>query len=358
MTKPKNLLIIWDRMGEYHWARVEALAKVYTTGQIHVAELGKGDQLYQWDKLDVAGIHHHYLSNQPIEVADIITRASSYLRIITEHKITTVAQPGYAQPSYLVFLLLNRLLGLTTIFFAESWYHAHRLKEIVKQWLLHFTVDGFFVSGERAYDYFHMRLGQTASKMVKGYSAIDNVHFQQGAKIVQEKDKYLLCVARYSEEKNLIRLIKAYQQSASYRKWKLLLVGDGPLRAELIDLVGDNPSIELAGWKQYDELPSLYQRAWGVILPSIFEPWGLVVNEAMAAGTVVAMSNACGCIPDLMVRDELVFDPHNIAAISTSIDLVYNLDDQQRLSILEKQKAAVGTIDCGSWALKMKGLVS
>ncbi len=354
----RNILIIWDRLGEYHWARIAALKNVYERGDIHVAEFGSGDSLYQWNQLPVSGIRHHLLSEKTVEEADLLGRIKQYRAIIKEYDIKVVAQPGYAQPSYFIFLLLNRVFGLQTIFFAESWYRSNAIKDVLKKWLLRFSVDGFFVSGRRAHDYFSERLGQPVAKIAVGYSVIDNVHFQHGTTRVQEKNKYLLCVARYSEEKNLRRLIEAFRLSASYGKWKLILVGDGPQREELQTLIGTDRSIELSGWKKYNELPVLYQKAWGMILPSTFEPWGLVVNEAMAAGTVVAMSNSCGCVPDLMVRETLVFEPSSTNAISRTIDSMYDLNDHERSSIIERQTAAVSAIDCGSWALKMKALVS
>ncbi|MEQ8711493.1 MAG: glycosyltransferase family 4 protein [Cyclobacteriaceae bacterium] len=358
MGENRNILIIWDRLGEYHWARIAALKNVYEIGDIHVAEFGSGDSLYQWSQLPVSGIRHHLLSKKTVEEADLIGRINQYRTIIKQYDIKVVAQPGYAQPSYFIFLLLNRIFGLQTIFFAESWYRSNAVKDVLKKWLLRFSVNRFFVSGRRAYDYFSERLGQPVSKIAVGYSVIDNVHFRHDMKRVREKNKYLLCVARYSEEKNLRRLIEAFRLSASYGKWKLILVGDGPQREELQTLIGTDRSIELSGWKKYNELPVLYQKAWGMVLPSTFEPWGLVVNEAMAAGTPVAVSEYCGCVTDLEIAEEYIFDPYNAADMAKVIDRLYNLSDAHRSVLIDCQLRSISTFSCMDWANKMKVLVS
>ena len=63
--------------------------------------------------------------------------------------------------------------------------------------------------------------------------------------------------------------------------------------------------------KQAEQLPPIYASAGCFVLPSLSEPWGLVVNEAMASGLPVLVSNRCGCAPDLVREGEngFLFDP-------------------------------------------------
>jgi glycosyltransferase involved in cell wall biosynthesis len=65
------------------------------------------------------------------------------------------------------------------------------------------------------------------------------------------------------------------------------------------------------GLKQVDELPACYAAADCFVLPSLSEPWGLVVNEAMASGLPVLISRRCGCARDLVREGEngFLFDP-------------------------------------------------
>ena len=59
-------------------------------------------------------------------------------------------------------------------------------------------------------------------------------------------------------------------------------------------------NILLAGYKQKEELPLFYALSDVFILPSISEAWGLVVNEAMASGLPIIISDRCGCYPDIV----------------------------------------------------------
>ena len=82
----------------------------------------------------------------------------------------------------------------------------------------------------------------------------------------------------------------------------LLWVGDGPLRAE-IEASCRSIAPELAhfaGFKNQSELAAYYGAGDVLVLPSAVEPWGLVVNEAMAAGLPIVTTEAAGCAPDLV----------------------------------------------------------
>ncbi len=70
-------------------------------------------------------------------------------------------------------------------------------------------------------------------------------------------------------------------------------------------------NVFIPGFKQKDEIPKFFAVSDVLILPSISEPWGLVVNEAMAAGLPVLVSRKCGCYPDIVKDNEngFSFDP-------------------------------------------------
>lgn len=104
--------------------------------------------------------------------------------------------------------------------------------------------------------------------------------------------------------------------------WSLVVLGDGPLRSDLCSLISDlslQDSVLLPGFKQYDELPGWYARAGAFVHASTTEQWGLVVNEAMAAGLPVLVSNRCGCAPDLVQEgvNGYTFDPTNVEQLAT-----------------------------------------
>jgi glycosyltransferase involved in cell wall biosynthesis len=79
--------------------------------------------------------------------------------------------------------------------------------------------------------------------------------------------------------------------------------------------------VHLPGFKQYEELPAWYAAAGAFVHASTSEQWGLVVNEAMAAGLPVLVSNRCGCAPEL-VREGVngfTFNPNDEEALANHL---------------------------------------
>jgi glycosyltransferase involved in cell wall biosynthesis len=179
-------------------------------------------------------------------------------------------------------------------------------------------------------------LGASAQRIFKGYDAVDNEHFARGAAAARQRKqdlrsalalptKYFLACSRFSRKKNLIGLLEAY---AIYRRlhgseaWSLVIVGDGEARAELTascDRLGLVGHVLLPGAKRYDELPIYYGLAGAFIHASTTEQWGLVVNEAMASGLPVLVSDRCGCAVDLVEegRNGYLFDPYEALTLPT-----------------------------------------
>jgi len=83
----------------------------------------------------------------------------------------------------------------------------------------------------------------------------------------------------------------------------LLLIGDGEERTHLEQQATDlgiADHVRFAGFRNQSELPGYFKLASVFVLPSQHEPWGLIVNEAMAAGCPVIVSSDVGCHPDLI----------------------------------------------------------
>lgn len=135
-------------------------------------------------------------------------------------------------------------------------------------------------------------------------------------------EEYLLYVGRLSPEKNvhgLLRAWAAYRANGGHRS--LLLVGDGELAGSLrtaAAATGFGENVHFAGHKSSRELWPYFAYASAFVLPSTREPWGLVVNEAMAAGLPVFVSNRCGCAENLVDNgvNGYIFDPTNEAELT------------------------------------------
>jgi glycosyltransferase involved in cell wall biosynthesis len=98
-------------------------------------------------------------------------------------------------------------------------------------------------------------------------------------------------------------LLASLRVTKTRKHFHALLVGDGPLRKELEALASaDTQRIHFAGFHNQGELPAFYAAANILVLPGD-ETWGLVVNEAMACGLPAIVSDAAGCVPDMIDVD-------------------------------------------------------
>ena len=181
-------------------------------------------------------------------------------------------------------------------------------------------------------------LGAPLDQVFTGYDAVDNEHFRIGAdrargaaqrlrKKLALPPRFFLACSRFVQKKNLARLLQAYakyRQATGEAAWSLVVVGDGELMGELMALrcrLGVEEHVLFPGSKSYEELPIYYGLAEAFVHASTTEQWGLVVNEAMAAGLPVLVSERCGCTSDLVVPgiNGLLFDPEDVTSIAEAM---------------------------------------
>ena len=107
------------------------------------------------------------------------------------------------------------------------------------------------------------------------------------------------------------------------RRPGLVYVGDGELRSELehkASELGLSEQVFFLGFRNQTELPAIYGACDVLVLPSDFEPWGLVVNEAMACGMAVIASDQVGAVPDLVEGVGRVFPAGNIESLTQALE--------------------------------------
>ena len=148
-------------------------------------------------------------------------------------------------------------------------------------------------------------------------------------------ERFVLYVGGISPHKNLDTLVVAYE------RWRqrlglgagavsLVLVGDYvadvfhssyPAIRQLIDTAGLQSLVRFTGFVPDADLRNLYSAADTLVLPSLYEGFGLPVLEAMACGTPVIASNA-GALPEVVGDAGLLFDPHSPDALSDALGRV------------------------------------
>lgn len=101
-----------------------------------------------------------------------------------------------------------------------------------------------------------------------------------------------------------------------------LMVGDGPLRGACESFVRAHKApVSFAGFVNQSQIVQAYASGDVLVLPSVRETWGMVVNEAMACRRPGLVSDRVGCGPDLVVAEEtgIVFPHGNVPALSAAM---------------------------------------
>lgn len=334
----RSLGILWAQYGPYHFARAAALKKLAEPTRVHAFELANRTSDYEWRR-PAGGMEPITLC--PGGVAEGLSFLEVFhhaRRAFAELKIEACILPGYAPRQSLAALMAAKSLGIRTVMMNESHAGTARAKGLsvwVKRRLVG-LFDTALVGGQPQKRHF-ASLGMPVERIFTGYDAVDNEHFSARAEEVRSRrlefrnqydlpEHYFLSLGRFVSKKNLKTLIRAYRQfldSSRNSTTHLVLVGSGEeetgLRALCHELqlpVYDKTPAAIAsrqsriscelsgvhfyGFRQIDENPVFYALADAFILPSLWEEWGLVVNEAMACGVPVVVSETAGCTEDLL----------------------------------------------------------
>jgi glycosyltransferase involved in cell wall biosynthesis len=100
----------------------------------------------------------------------------------------------------------------------------------------------------------------------------------------------------------------------------LIIIGDGPLRRAVTEAAARFPTARVLGFVNQSAIGRWFGASDVIVLPSEVEPWGLVVNEAMAAGAVPVVSSAVGCAADLVRGCGIVYPVGEVAALADGFD--------------------------------------
>ena len=360
MTRTNTITVLFflRRIGPYHHARFQAASKVLNLVAI---ETRPQSQEYPW-QFEAAG--NYTIERFPVSGEIEKGIRGSTLRVVVgrmfdKYGPDVVVTTGWADPEYHAVVLEASRRTVPRVVISDSRYESEPrkfYKEFLKTIILK-SYSSALVAGTISKAYLK-RLDFDMTAVFMPWDVVDNSYFSSSARVnlLPLSDRYFLCISRFIPEKNISRLIQAfgiYIKKGGNRK--LVLAGSGELEAEIreqirVETLTDH--IDLTGFVQYDKLPKYMAEALCVILPSISDTWGLVVNEAMASGLPVLVSKNCGCAPDLVMekKNGYIFDPHDtgtMAALMTDMD---TMSEEAWRKMGEASKAIITNWDLDDFA--------
>ena len=369
----QTIAILCHNVGPYHAARYRELAKALHG--ICVIQLARAQGKYPWqNEKDLSGVHLITLSDKALEESSPAELRASVQRALGDIRPDLIVTVGYVEPAMRQAAFWANKNKVRCVMTTATWRGRQKrspVKEALKRPWCRRMYDALFLPGIRAEQYYSS-LGFPISKIWRGVDVVDNEHFLSGAsrarhnevllkKARQLPDNYFFCVARHSPEKNIAFLLRAFRR---YRdlggSWGLVLAGDGPDRTRLEMLAGrlDLTDVRFLGWVDYNELPIYYGLSNALILPSLEEPWGLAVNEAMACGLPIVISRHCGCSPELCWRgiNGFDFDPEDQKEL---VAILLKMDSQKVdvRSLGEASQRIIAAFSPQSWAAALSDCI-
>ena len=371
LPRPR-LAIHFERFGPYHKARLTSAREQLAPIGWHAIglETASTDAVYQWQlesHADQAGIQTVF----PGQAVESLSRKQIHQSIgqtLSQLNPAAVAIAGWASADAMACLAWCRNHSKPALLMSETRAADGRrlwFKEVLKSWRIK-RFQGALVGGASHAAY--LRSLGFAGPVVTGYNVVDNAYFLAESTQWRANDlqvglvsrPYLLASNRFVERKNLGALLDAFSQVSTSIDLAcpldLCLLGDGEQQGLLQQACRDHnlPWLQAAPWeaetphecsplcrvlfpgfRQIEELPRFYAHAMAFVHPALSEPWGLVINEAMAAGLPILSSSNVGAAEELLEEgvNGFFFDPdgaHSIAAVLQRF-LALNHEEQQAM---------------------------
>ncbi|MBM3942628.1 MAG: glycosyltransferase [SAR202 cluster bacterium] len=326
--------IAYATFGPFHSARLEAAgvlgkARGHTLVGIQIAS---GQTDYQWPAASSYGKDYQLRTLFPgqeywkLESGEI---KKALCQALNEINPQVVVLPGWGFKESVAGLGWCLRNGVARVVISDS-QAIDNPRRPGRQWVKSFLVKRFqaALAGGQPHIRYLARLGLPARRCYVGCDVVDNAFFARITNPVEQENipprepPVLLSCLRLLPRKNVLGVLEAL---AGHPHWDWIIAGDGPHRAKIeseIAELGLKKRVRLLGHVDYMQLPEIYAQADVYLQPSLSEPWGLAVNEAMASGLPVVVSNRCGCHEDLVKEgvNGFTFDPRKPSTLSKVLD--------------------------------------
>lgn len=236
---------------------------------------------------------------------------------------------GWTVPAYLWLALRSRAVRIMTM--DNQWHGTFRqwTGVVLGQTVLSRIFDAAWVPGSRQ-SRFARKMGFRADRVWTGLYAADMGLFSTSAlQSTPDARTQFTFVGRLVAEKGIETLAEGYAKYRAARAEPLPLTvcGIGPLATLLEGQAG----IKLVGFAQPSDLAAVLAKSRALVLPSTFEPWGVIIQEACAAGALVICSDQCGAADEL-VRDGAngrIISANDADALAGALAFVHDLGTMQ-----------------------------
>ncbi|MFL9960022.1 glycosyltransferase family 4 protein [Paraburkholderia sediminicola] len=321
-----HIVFVIGNLSDYHIPRYRALVSL-------VERAG-----HQITLVEIFGrsIYSHPQPARPLQFSDTSkaltlfagTRSAGSTRVVWRiHNVVNELRPdivitlGY-HTEYSIYLCLRKLITgkFPLMYMSDSKADdgdRSRTKEAFKRLLVRWF-DGALVAGQRHRDY-ALSLGIPLQRSRCGFDVIDVRFFSDAAAACRQNDaalrselglpdRYVLCVSRLVERKNVAGVVRAFARSGlAAQGYSLVIVGNGPYKARVEEAIRQADlfsKVVMVENVHNEVMPAFYALGDFLVLASRYDQWGLCANEAMAAGLPLIVTKGCGCAGEIVIDFE------------------------------------------------------
>jgi glycosyltransferase involved in cell wall biosynthesis len=233
--------------------------------------------------------------------------AGALMQFVTDLRPDLVYVSGWQDRGYLPVLGILKSRGAVIVMGLDSQWTGSVRQQVGAKMIKWFYKPRYFhyawVPGPMQYAY-ASRIGFAKNEIICNLLSANTSLFARAlsAPAREDVDRYpqrFLYVGRFTESKGVDTLMRAYEM---YRQqlggsWTLTCIGNGPLES----LIRSNSQIEVLPFMSQADLACHAHNAGAFILPSQYEPWGVVVHEFASAGLPLILSDQVGASPQFLV---------------------------------------------------------
>jgi glycosyltransferase involved in cell wall biosynthesis len=282
-------------------------------------------------------------------------------KLVREGKFDAVLVSGYFYASAWIAILAAKRHGIPILFTTEA--HSLRSWAAQSKWKLRFkrlvvprilslakvllTVSSGAAEQLKA-------LGFSTNRIVLAPYVVDNAWWSERATEadrdaaraswqIPASARVVLFCAKLQPWKGPLDLLEAFAR-ANISESYLVFAGDGPLRSNVEQrarALGIFGRVRFLGFVNQSQLPNVYRASDLLVLPSLYEPFGLVVNEAMLCGCPVAVSDQVGAKYDLVRQGETgcVFPTRDVDALAAILrDVLSDSDKRNQMGAAARKR--------------------
>jgi glycosyltransferase involved in cell wall biosynthesis len=285
--------------------RIPTWKILHTRIKLHLIFLAKTEPGRDWNLESLLkGFSHSFMkvrARYPVSLAPIYFNFAKPIREIRKFRAKTIYIDGWESPAFFISALYAKRQRMNLIYGYRSTQDSHRFKNIIIRKIRSSILSqaDFIVTAGSASTKAVEAMGIAPEKIVTLFNPVDVSWFHLFARNhrtpVTSGHRYIYA-GQLIERKNVATILRSFAAIGNDDD-TLTIAGDGPLAQDLKILaasLGIAESVTFAGYRSQEELAKLYAASNTLILASTNEVWGLVVNEALASGLHVIVSDKCG----------------------------------------------------------------